>query len=110
MVAPSALLQLADSELAALGVAALRANKATWPAPSIQGVKTLLFSTVRLQEVDQTEPLLELDFVTSHKLPLARMLLMLVKYTALCGLGIVVIRKTEVKLAPTPEVKGRGNK
>ena len=70
MVAPSALLQCADGELAALGVAPLRANKAAWPAPSIEGVKTRLFSAVRLQEVDQAEPLLELDVVSAINYPL----------------------------------------
>ena len=64
------LLKLSVSELAGLVMMAMGAAKSFWPSLGEQCLKALLFGTIRIEEIAQTQPFLKLYFVACHDYPL----------------------------------------
>ena len=65
-MAAIALPQLTHRELAGLVMSAMRTLKAVWPAPLEQGVKALLFGTVKFKKLVEADAFLELDLIARH--------------------------------------------
>jgi len=61
------LVELVCIEKAMMCTTAIRANESTWPAPIEQRFLALLFSSVFLEEIGQTETFLKLDRVLMHR-------------------------------------------